>query len=487
MKTKKTMALMLVAALALSVLPGKLPMNRTRTHAREITVGNPQFIKDDSLEAGRRVVYDRVWFGTYPQSEVTGAALTKRITEAEYDKNNEAVVNGVKYCRMKYTDATAYHDKNIPSAADEPVSYYYNWKEGTDKQGYHYFRYDPICWKVLSVDGEKALLLAEKGLDTQPYNMTNEVVSWETSSIRSWLNGYEDSRVTKKSFLENAFTETEQKAIFKTNLASASGDGARVPTQEMAKDAAEDASNEEAGGDQVFLLSKADVLTEAYGYLYGAAKDDEERRCAPSTYAFAMGSYLYQGVSEETHRYDGNCWWWLLDAGSEQNRAAGIAKDGSISEYGRSVHYKNNVVRPAIYVDLNSLDVLTQEPQRSEEIEPDETKSPYPETTTGPAASIDPTTSTGPAVSTDPAASTDPDASNGPEVSENVASEYKKGDVNGDNQVTLLDARRVLRAALNLDVLNETEKKAADVNEDQAVNLTDAKLILRVALNLERF
>ena len=49
---------------------------------------------------------------------------------------------------------------------------------------------EAIKWRVLSVYGNDAFLIADCNLDCQPYNTTRTDVTWETSTIRSWLNGY---------------------------------------------------------------------------------------------------------------------------------------------------------------------------------------------------------------------------------------------------------------------------------------------------------
>ena len=61
------------------------------------------------------------------------------------------------------------------------------------------FEKEPIEWRVLSVDGNEALLLADKGLDCKQFNdketdTINEdkfakySCTWETSTLRTWLN-----------------------------------------------------------------------------------------------------------------------------------------------------------------------------------------------------------------------------------------------------------------------------------------------------------
>ena len=53
----------------------------------ETTLQNPRIVKDSSMDAGQKVTWDCVWFGSYPQSEVTaedGAIYTKLKKKAEW-------------------------------------------------------------------------------------------------------------------------------------------------------------------------------------------------------------------------------------------------------------------------------------------------------------------------------------------------------------------------------------------------------------------
>lgn len=59
-----------------------------------------------------------------------------------------------------------------------------------------------------------------------------------------------------------------------------------------------------------------------------------------------------------------------------------------------------------------------------------------------------------------------------------------RGDVDGDQTVTLADARLALKAALKIIVLNEQEKRVADADENGTVDLADARLILKIALKI---
>lgn len=64
--------------------------------------------------------------------------------------------------------------------------------------------------------------------------------------------------------------------------------------------------------------------------------------------------------------------------------------------------------------------------------------------------------------------------------------ELAKGDLDGDQTVTLADAQLALKAALKISPLDEAQTKAADVNGDGQVTLADAQIILKVALRLAK-
>ena len=99
-----------------------------------------------------------------------------------WNRDGDIVLNGKKYRRLKSSEAT------YTFKSDKDNSYRWGLDHGTDN--YHYFRYDPIKWRVLNVSGNAALLLADKALDCRRYHCDKTAVTWETSEIRSFLNGY---------------------------------------------------------------------------------------------------------------------------------------------------------------------------------------------------------------------------------------------------------------------------------------------------------
>lgn len=59
------------------------------------------------------------------------------------------------------------------------------------------------------------------------------------------------------------------------------------------------------------------------------------------------------------------------------------------------------------------------------------------------------------------------------------------GDIDGDGNINVADARNVLRYAVDLDTPTADQKIAADVNRDNDVTVADARLVLRVAVKLD--
>ena len=195
--------------------------------------------------------------------------------------------------------------------------------EGTDST--------PIEWIVLEVTGNHALLLSKYGLDVQPYNTGGVRVTWETCSLRKWLNG---------DFMNAAFSNGEQKAILMTTVDNSKSQGySRWDTN---------------GGyntlDQVFLLSYA----EANKYLdvqssgVTGAHNNIKSRVAPTAYAIRNGAHEYGWYTEDDTRAG---WWWLRSPGINLFSAAVVRYVGSFTYY--AVFEDNGCVRPAMWINLD--------------------------------------------------------------------------------------------------------------------------------------
>ena len=129
-----------------------IPITLPKVNAAE-NISNPRIVKDSSMDAGQKVTWDCVYFGSYPQSEVTskdGSIYNALKNATGWDENNDITIGGTKYRRLKGEDATS-------ATSDEEGLY--DWKD--NYKTYHYFKYEPIKWRVLNRNGNDALLLAD--------------------------------------------------------------------------------------------------------------------------------------------------------------------------------------------------------------------------------------------------------------------------------------------------------------------------------------
>lgn len=205
------------------------------------------------------------------------------------------------------------------------------WQTDTDGDG-SATRYGdekkPIKWRVLSVEGNKALLLADKALMNLQYDDSREGVTWENSTIRARLNG-DDNYYSEANLLKEAFTAEEQNAIIETTLTNMVYTGSGVtegaPTT-----------------DKIFLLSKEDVTNVSYGFDDG--KEESWSRIAGSTDYVTDndGGNLWQGLGD---------WWWLRSVMDNGQNVGFIDYNSFINFYDCDSYYC--AVRPALYLDLS--------------------------------------------------------------------------------------------------------------------------------------
>lgn len=259
-------------------------------------IANPDIVQDNTKEAGQKVTWDCIWFGSYPQAKVIPEntdyfplagelieldnlvcddALFQTLLKATgWDDLGDITIEGNKYRRIRKADATS-----VPSGVGS-----YKWKNETE---YHFFKYQPIKWRVLSVKDSEAFLLADKALDNKWYHdIFEKDATWEDRMIRSWLNGYEPSEnkenkdYSNNNFVNTAFSKSAQSAIKITDVENDNniyyGTGGGNNTK-----------------DKIFLLSESEVYTDVareYGFVSDCNVNDEARRAKSSIYAKALGT-----------------------------------------------------------------------------------------------------------------------------------------------------------------------------------------------------
>lgn len=317
--------------------------------ADTISIQNPQIMTDTSLSAGVRVTWDCVWFGSYPQSEITaadGSIYTKLKNASGWDIKGDVTIDGVKYRRIRKGDATNY----TAATKDGVVSY--PW---ADAITYHYFKYEPIKWRVLDTGG-RYFLLADKILDSQmgDANTSDHSVAWDFSTMRSWLNGYDASvnrygmDYTGNNFIDSAFSGTEKAAILTASLECNGIDW---------QNSGWVTSRTYVTQDKVFLLSEDDTfgeaLSAAYGFTKGKNEVDEGRQSLTTTYAHAMGVWTYTN-----NNVNGYAPWYLRTAtaygtGTDVKRFRDITSRG---ERGYAIPNTGQAgTRPALYLNASAL------------------------------------------------------------------------------------------------------------------------------------
>lgn len=177
---------------------------------------------------------------------------------------------------------------------------------------------EDIEWLVLDKEDDRLLVISRYVIDCQKYNDHYEPVTWETCSLRTWLNDV---------FLNNAFSSDEQIQILTTTV-----------TAEQNKEYYTLAGNDTE--DKVFLLS----VLEAERYF----NSDKARQCTPTEYAIALyGNNLFYTVGNEAVMY-----WWLRTPGDINEATAIVGVNGSVYDDGIDVDFNEYGVRPALWISL---------------------------------------------------------------------------------------------------------------------------------------
>lgn len=188
-------------------------------------------------------------------------------------------------------------------------------------------RAEPIEWIVLDNQEGRMLVISRYGLDCQPYNTTQADVTWETCTLRNWLNS---------EFYNMAFNEGEKKVIMTSTLENPDNEHYGTSGGNITKD-------------NIFCLS----ADEADRYF----TKDEERATKPTEYAVNRGVYVTKaedvGVSS-VQGYIGNCCWWLRSPGDVCINAMFVFDGGAIPfwRWGQPAVNNNVSVRPALWIKL---------------------------------------------------------------------------------------------------------------------------------------
>ncbi len=191
---------------------------------------------------------------------------------------------------------------------------------------------EPIEWVVLSKTKSQLFVVSKFALDAVPYNDKNTGDTWETCTLRKWLN---------EKFYNAAFNKDEKALIKTTTVENFDNPKYKTPGGNDTKD-------------KVFLLSQLEMIDSDLGFSEEYETYDVNRRCAPTNYAVARGAYAYTGTDEEykTKSGEGACDWWLRSPGSYADFAASVLNYGYVHSFGFYVLDDSNGVRPALIINL---------------------------------------------------------------------------------------------------------------------------------------
>ena len=162
-----------------------------------------------------------------------------------------------------------------------------------------------IEWLVLDVQPTASLIISHYCLFAKEYSTKRGDISWENSTLRSWLN---------ENFLKEAFSKDELKEIIPIGT---KGSNKNEPCDTP---------------DKVFLLTEAE--TQKY------FQDNGQLAAEPTVYTESQECY----VDEEYH----TCYWWLKEEKPTQETITVIGPDGSLD---RVTANSNGIgVRPALWI-----------------------------------------------------------------------------------------------------------------------------------------
>lgn len=192
---------------------------------------------------------------------------------------------------------------------------------------------EPIDWIVIADSGDRLLLLSEKVLDKRVFNDNYDATSWETSSVRKWLN---------EDFFNAAFNDEEKTII--EDYVTVPGD-VSAATAEVT--------------DKVFLLSRE----EAEAYIGAEEGSAGNKLCSPVTphainagvwyitdEYYSLFGFKDKGFSDEMIGC-GN--WWLRSNGKDETRIMDVGASGIIRTTGHEAASGHDGVRPAIYISIS--------------------------------------------------------------------------------------------------------------------------------------
>ena len=189
---------------------------------------------------------------------------------------------------------------------------------------------EQIEWRVIAKENDKMLLMSRYGIEYMPFNEVDKGITWETSTLRKWLN---------EDFYNLAFNDIEKKSIIKnlTKIDTGSGGNSGRDTY-----------------DYVTLLSHKDLIDYLDLYDLIDAKEDitkfDSLKCYHTRYAFE--NYNKKTGKKIRNEYLPKRWWLRDITATYKNVLIYDYQDKKVSETMNCTE-KSVLVRPAIWVAID--------------------------------------------------------------------------------------------------------------------------------------
>ena len=300
----------------------------------------------DSSDEEEKPLYTRednkIYFGSYPQTEVSDEglieALTEKAGELPTSENPGAWTSYKYYVNTKakdfmwYVDMeqggekyrgvyfTSYRNAN-PTADLDGTDYTWQDENGYRTNTVYWFKYEPVAWTILKENDGKATLICDMVLDSQSYDYDGQTANnYKNSTIRAWLNN---------EFYNTAFDQLQKGLILLSKVDnSLSSTGYNVNNYTC--------TNTE---DYVYLLSRKEYKT-----YFG---DSQEYKGA-TDYALSQGVCTYNMDKIEPDK--GN--WWLRTPATRAEYFAMYVK--RLGADNHTTTYDTDIgVVPVIQITLN--------------------------------------------------------------------------------------------------------------------------------------
>ena len=313
---------------------------------------DPQVELSEDFYGGRKTTWQCVYFGSYPMQEIIPDSAYTAVDSYAVDES-DYLIDPALYATLEQAEWTGpdldldgeryrriSRDDTISWAAERPQ--HYRWSEETE---FRYFAYRPIRWRIIEANGDNLTLMADRLMDCSPYHTEAVDVTWQNSTVRSFLNGYDsDANLAgisyaepQDSFYGTAFSDPEKAAVLPTAVENKNN-------YYFGTDCGEDTE------DYVYLLSEAEVFAsdaaERHGFFPGDGIDDPARRFRPTVYAMARGTW-YSPVES----YRGNGFWFMRTSGYTPANVTYICDFGYIYNRGTYVTCNDSGLLPIIQID----------------------------------------------------------------------------------------------------------------------------------------